>query len=192
MSWPERPPADWLGFEEARSRVLDLFSPLATELVPLDRGLNRALAAPIVAAATLPPWDNSAMDGYAVRGSSVAGALEGAPIELRVVGEARAGVGWTGELGAGEAVRIMTGGPVPEAADSVVRVEDTDREVRPGTVAIRSDRDRDATCAPAGRTCARAICCWTRASHWAPARSRWPPPRGSPRSGSTAGHGWPC
>ena len=151
MSWPERPPADWLGFEEARSRVLDLFSPLATELVPLDRGLNRALAAPIVAAATLPPWDNSAMDGYAVRGSSVAGALEGAPIELRVVGEARAGVGWTGELGAGEAVRIMTGGPVPEAADSVVRVEDTDREVRPGTVAIRSDRDRGRNVRPGGQ-----------------------------------------
>ena len=131
-AWPERPAADWLRVEEARARVLALVAPLPSERVPLDRALNRALARAIVAGATLPPWDNSAMDGYAVRGEDVAGASTAAPLELRVVGEARAGERWDGILGAREAVRIMTGGPIPAGADSVVRVEDTDRESAPG------------------------------------------------------------
>ena len=142
MSWPGKPDADWLSYEEARARALALFAPLPPETVSLSEALGRALAEEVVAPAKLPPWDNSAMDGYAVRGADVAGATPRAPLELRVMGEARAGIRWEGELGAGEAVRIMTGGPLPNGADSVVRVEDTDGEARTGWVVIRSDRDR--------------------------------------------------
>jgi molybdopterin molybdotransferase len=99
----------------------------------------------------LPPWDNSAMDGYAVRGADVAGASPGAPTELRVVGEARAGERWDGTLGAGEAVRIMTGGPIPAGADSVIRLEDTDREVRSGRIRVLADRDRGRNLRPGGQ-----------------------------------------
>ena len=151
MSWPERPLADWLGVDEAKKRVLALVSPLPSERIPLAQALNRALAAPIIAAATLPPWDNSAMDGYAVRGADLAGALPDRPVELRVVGEARAGVRWEGTVAPMEAVRIMTGGPIPNAADSVVRVEDTDREARAGRVLVRSDRDRGRNVRPGGQ-----------------------------------------
>ena len=151
MTWPERPAADWLGVDEARARVLAMVSPLPSEQVPLAQALHRALAAPIVATATLPPWDNSAMDGYAVRSVDLAGALPDRPIELRVVGEARAGVRWTGEVGRMEAVRIMTGGPIPQSADSVVRVEDTDREARAGRVLVRSERDRGKNVRPGGQ-----------------------------------------
>ena len=142
MSRPGKPDADWLPYEEARVRVLALFTPLPSEAVSLSGTLGRALAEEVVAPATLPPWDNSAMDGYAVRGADVAGTTPQAPLELRVMGEARAGVRWEGVLGPDEAVRIMTGGPLPSGADSVVRVEDTDGEARTGWVAIRSDRDR--------------------------------------------------
>jgi molybdopterin molybdotransferase len=82
------------------------------------------------------------MDGYAVRGMDVVGALPDHPVELRVVGEARAGVRWVGNLGPGDAVRIMTGGPLPDGADSVVRVEDTDGEEQDGRLWVRSERDR--------------------------------------------------
>ena len=142
MRWPERPPADWLSVNEASARVLALVSPLPSEDVPLVQALDRALAAPISAAATLPPWDNSAMDGYAVRGVDVDGALPDSPVEMRVVGEARAGIRWEGTLRPGDAVRIMTGGPIPDGADSVVRVEDTDREEQDGVLWVRSERDR--------------------------------------------------
>lgn len=142
MSWPKRPPADWLSVDEARARVLALVSPLPSEEVPLVQALNRALAAPISATATLPPWDNSAMDGYAVRGVDVVGALPDRPVEMRVVGEARAGIQWDGTLGPGDAVRIMTGSPLPDGADSVVRVEDTDGEEQAGRLWVRSERDR--------------------------------------------------
>jgi molybdopterin molybdotransferase len=151
-AWPERPAADWLRVEEARARVLALVAPLPTERVPLDRALNRALARAVVAGATLPPWDNSAMDGYAVRGDDVAGASNAAPLELRVVGEARAGERWDGCWATREAVRIMTGGPIPAGADSVVRVEDTDRESAPGRVRVLADRDRGRNCGPVART----------------------------------------
>src|SRR5439155_1730238 len=70
----------------------------------------------------VPPFRNSAMDGYAVRGDDVASA----PVELRVVGEVAAGEFPDRDVGPGEAMRIMTGAPMPEGADTVVRVEDTD------------------------------------------------------------------
>ena len=151
MTWPGRPAADWLSVDEARARVLALVAPLPHEEIPLAHALGRALAAPVAARATLPPWDNSAMDGYALRGADVAGAGPTSPVELAVVGEARAGVAWPGTIRSGQAVRIMTGGPIPEGADSVVRVEDTDRETEPGRVRVRSDRDRGRNVRPGGQ-----------------------------------------
>jgi molybdopterin molybdotransferase len=87
----------------------------------------------------LPPWDNASMDGYAVRSADVRGASPSAPVLLRVVATVAAGSSTTRELRPGEAIRIMTGAPVPAGADSVVRVEDSDGgEI---DVRIRSDRD---------------------------------------------------
>ena len=150
-TWPRRPTADWLSVTEARRRVLALVQPLPAENASLDDALGRALAEPVFAGATLPPWDNSAMDGYAVRGEDIAGASSRSPIELAVLGEARAGVPWEGELRTGQAVRIMTGGPLPKGADSVVRVEDTDGEARTGWVQVCSDRDRGRNRRPGGQ-----------------------------------------
>jgi molybdopterin biosynthesis enzyme len=92
---------------------------LGTEEVVLSQVLNRLLAEDIVADTDLPPFDRAQMDGYAVRAADVANA----PASLRIVGESAAGAGWHHEMKAGEAVRIMTGAPVPAGADAVQQVE---------------------------------------------------------------------
>jgi molybdenum cofactor synthesis domain-containing protein len=94
---------------------------LGTENVPLSRAPNRVLAEDIIADTDLPPFDRSQMDGYAVRAADIANA----PATLRIVGESAAGAGWHHEMKAGEAVRIMTGAPVPAGADAVQQVEFT-------------------------------------------------------------------
>ena len=143
--------ADWLGVSEALERVMAAASPLPPEQRPLDAILGRALAEDVVAEATLPPWTNSAMDGYAARAADIAGASRTAPITLRVVERVRAGEAPGRPIGAGEATRIMTGAPVPPGADSVVRVEDTDRERSSGTVHVLDDRDARQNLRPAGQ-----------------------------------------
>ncbi len=143
--------ADWLGVDEARQKMLDGVSPLALERLRLDTVLGRALAEDVVASATLPPWDNSAMDGFAVRAEDVRGASPDRPVRLRVVARVRAGERAEAAVGPGEAVRIMTGAPVPRGADSVVRVEDTDAEAEAGVVAVRADRDALQNVRPAGQ-----------------------------------------
>jgi molybdopterin molybdotransferase len=143
--------ADWLGVEEALARVLSAADPLAVERVPLSSALGRGLAEDVIAEATLPPWTNSAMDGYAVRAEDVRGASAATPVALRVVGRVRAGEAPGREVGRGEAVRIMTGAPIPPGADSVVRVEDTDREREPGVVHALDDRDAHHNLRPAGQ-----------------------------------------
>jgi molybdopterin molybdotransferase len=90
------------------------------------------------------------MDGYAVRGDDVEGASPAHPVLLTVTGRIAAGEPPSISVETGEAVRIMTGAPVPEGADSVVRVEDTDAESEPGTVRILGDRDRGRNIRPAG------------------------------------------
>ncbi len=148
----EERPADWLAPGEALGRILAHAPSPTAEEVSLPDAVGRALVEAITAAATLPPWDNSAMDGYAVRGEDVAGATAGHPVVLRVVGAAPAGTrGGDLRAGQGEAVRIMTGGPLPAGADSVVRVEDTDREAaEAGRVVILSDRDQGRNVRPRG------------------------------------------
>jgi len=99
---------------------------MPAEDVPLDEARGRVLAGPLAAGdEPVPGFDNSAMDGYAVRAADAVGAAEGAPIRVRVVGESRAGRPAAAELAAGEAIAISTGAMVPGGADAVVRVEDT-------------------------------------------------------------------
>jgi molybdopterin molybdotransferase len=143
--------ADWLGVEEAKSRILSTASPGDVEHERISEALGRALAEDIVADATLPPWTNSAMDGYAVRAADIRGASATSPVTLPVVGRLRAGDAPGREVAAGQAVRIMTGAPLPPGADSVVRVEDTDREREEGQVRILDDRDARQNLRPAGQ-----------------------------------------
>lgn len=115
-----------LTLDEARVRMLGGVGALPWESVALDAALGRVLAAPIESLLTLPPWDNSAMDGFAVRASDVKVAAREHPVRLRVIGEAAAGRSASGAVTEGTCVRILTGAPMPEGADAVVPVEDTD------------------------------------------------------------------
>lgn len=96
--------------------------PLEPESLSLESALGRVLAADIVAAEDLPPFDRSTVDGYAVRAAEVTGA-ESAPVRLRLRGEVRMGEGTTTQVGPGEAVRVPTGGVLPRGADAVVMQE---------------------------------------------------------------------
>lgn len=116
--------------EEARRRILSALSPLPSELIATSDGLSRVLAAPVTAQRTQPPADLSAMDGYAMRAEDASVV----PKTLSVLGECRAGAEVGDPLQPGEAVRIFTGAPLPEGADSVVIQEAT--ETLPGAVRI--------------------------------------------------------
>ncbi len=124
---------------QAVESILREIVPLPVERVPLADALGRVLAAAIVSPVTLPHWDNSAMDGYAVRSQDARGATRDRAVQLTIIETIVAG-GFPGRsVGQGEAARIMTGAPIPEGADSVVRVEDTDA----GTTSVRIFDDRD-------------------------------------------------
>lgn len=106
---------------EAQAQVLDAVPRLASLRVGIREALGLVLAADVQASHDLPPFENSAMDGYAVRSADVADA----PVELAVVDEVAAGAVATEAVGAGTAIKIMTGAPMPDGADAVVKVEDT-------------------------------------------------------------------
>jgi molybdenum cofactor synthesis domain-containing protein len=124
--------------EDAQAFVLASCPPLAPVAVDRRDALGLVLAEPVIAAELVPPFDNSAVDGYAVRALDVASV----PAELHVVGELAAGSAPVVAVGAGQAIRIMTGAPIPAGADAVVMVEDSetvggdrvrlDRSVRTG------------------------------------------------------------
>jgi molybdopterin molybdotransferase len=111
---------------EAIERVLSNAAPLPAESVPLRDALGRVLAQDVRSPIDHPPWPNSSMDGYAVRAVDVARAKLELPVVLPVRETVRAGQRSSSPLTAGTAVRIMTGAPMPDGADSVIRVEDTD------------------------------------------------------------------
>jgi molybdopterin molybdotransferase len=117
--------ADWVPLREAVTRVLAAVEPLEPESVPLGAGLGRVIAETVVSSIDQPPWDNSAMDGFAVRAADVRDASAERPVVLRVIESIPAGGFPTRSVGVGEATRIMTGAPVPDGADGVVRVEHT-------------------------------------------------------------------
>src|SRR3954468_17662086 len=128
-----------LSVAEASERILAEIRPLGIEKVPLRRALGRVCAEDIAAAVTMPPWSNSSMDGYAVRSADLTPAMTGKPLKLKVVATIAAGGFAPRALRRGEAMRIMTGAPVPEGADSIIRKEDTDGGGK--TVEIHDARD---------------------------------------------------
>ena len=135
-----------LTLEEARARILDGVRPLASEEIALPDALGRVLAIDAASRLTLPPWDNSAMDGYAVRSADVAGASPDTPIRLDVRGEVAAGHSATVTVTPGTAVRVLTGAIMPEGADAVVKVEDTDAPM--GAAALPDSVEVRAAVAP--------------------------------------------
>ena len=141
---------DWLAVEEAQERILAAATEPRSEDVPASDAVGRAIAEDVAATATLPFQDNSAMDGFAVRGQDIVDASPEHPVRLRVIGRVAAGDRGVDPIGPGEAVRIMTGGAVPPGADSVVRVEHTDAGREEGFVTILDRRDRGRNVRPAG------------------------------------------
>lgn len=122
--------------DEYLARILAAFEPLPAFQQPLMDALGLAVAEDVVAGVSLPSFDNSGMDGYAVRHADVVTATAEAPVHLPVVGEIGAGQARLLALAPGTAVKIMTGAPVPAGADSVVPYEWTDR----GTAQVRIEQ----------------------------------------------------
>lgn len=112
-----------IDLEEAKARVLSRVHANAPQVVAVRDARGLVLAEDIIATESIPPFDNTAVDGYAVKSADVATV----PVRLRVVDEVRAGVWPTTSVQDGEAIRIMTGAPMPQGADAVVMVEDTQR-----------------------------------------------------------------
>lgn len=115
-----------ISVEEALERVLSSVATLEPEEKPILEALGQALAEDVVSAMDIPPLDNTAMDGYAVRAADTAGASVTTPVRLRVVGELAAGYVYDGDVAPGAALRIMTGAPLPRGADAIVPFEETD------------------------------------------------------------------
>ena len=113
---------------DVQAEILGAVTPLEPVSVPLRHALELVTARDVVAGEAVPPFANTAMDGYAVRATDTAGAGPEAPLRLAVIGELPAGRAPTQPVGAGEAIRIMTGAPMPDGADAVVMVEYTERD----------------------------------------------------------------
>ncbi|MEZ4596447.1 MAG: molybdopterin molybdotransferase MoeA [Chloroflexota bacterium] len=143
-----------LRLEDALDRMLEGVAARATEDVTLGAALGRVLAEEVRARDALPPWDDSAMDGSAVRSEDVAAASADRPVVLRVVGEVAAGHAADASVTPGTALRILTGAALPRGADAVVRVEDTDAPAGvaalPARVGIRVAVPPGAAVRPAG------------------------------------------
>ncbi len=125
-----------LSVEQALARIMDGAAPLGTESVPIAQAHGRVLASALSAQHTQPPFNASAMDGYAVRAADVANL----PARLRVTGESAAGRGFHARIESGQAVRIFTGAPVPDGADAIVIQEITTRD---GDVVVVGEGELD-------------------------------------------------
>lgn len=147
---------DMLSVEEAFTRIMACFGPLEVEEKPLLDSLGQVLAATINSPLDLPPLPNSGMDGYAVRQADIRGASASSPRKLKVIGLVAAGQVSTQTVVPGSTIRIMTGGPIPEGADTVVPFEQTDEVQRRTSgqplseVAILSDLPMGGNVRPSG------------------------------------------
>ena len=128
--------AQMIPLEDYVSQVLEALSPLKDDRLELGRAHGRVLAEDVTAAVPVPPWTNSAMDGYAVRAKDTTGACPQTPVVLPVSGDVPAGTA-PRPLAEGTAQRIMTGAMLPEGADAVVKVEDTDQAPGPHPIPER-------------------------------------------------------
>ena len=125
-STPDTTPRNFLGVAEARSAIFEAIKPITGwERVAVRAALGRVLAADVIAPCNVPAHDNSAMDGYALRAADLAASADTAP---NVVGTAFAGRPFSGIVGPGQAIRIMTGAAIPEGADTIVVQEVARRE----------------------------------------------------------------
>ena len=127
---------------EALERLLEGAAALPGESVALADAADRVLAEPVVALRTQPPFNASAMDGYAARAADVASA----PARLSVIGMAPAGRGFDGTVGKAQAVRIFTGAPLPEGADTIV-IQENVRDLGGGQIEVIEPTAKDATSA---------------------------------------------
>ena len=137
-----------LSVSEARERILAKISPLEPETVPLQTAHGRVLAEDIIAGRDVPPFANSAMDGYAIRAADVSTATGEQPVRLRLLGEVQAGYAPPCAVETATALRIMTGAMIPEGSDAVVRLEDA--EERNGQVQVRVPASAGANVRAAG------------------------------------------
>ena len=131
-----------LSVEAARDAVLAAAEPVGTERLRVADALSRVIAETAIARVSLPPWPNSAMDGYAIRAADTAAASDEDPVRLEIIGDIRAGAEPDVVVRHGTGARIATGAPLPVGADAVVPVEATtplDATGMPGP------RGRDAT-----------------------------------------------
>jgi molybdopterin molybdotransferase len=116
-----------ISVEEAIHRILEQIPRLGKERLHILQSMGRVLGEDIIAPRNIPPWDNSAMDGYAVRWEDIHASSPQKGVELKVLADLPAGRVFEGEVGPGEAIRIMTGAPLPRGSDTVVQVEDTEK-----------------------------------------------------------------
>jgi molybdopterin molybdotransferase len=123
-----------LELEAALDRILAALPPPVPENIPLVSAHRRFLAEKILSPLDLPGFDNSAMDGYAVRAADLQNASTAAPVSLRLTGRVAAGEIFAGEVNSGDCVRIFTGSPLPRGADAVIMQEDSRPDAAPGRV----------------------------------------------------------
>ena len=148
MSWHPDRPADWLSLTDALTIILEHVPAMPAETVRLDEAVGRTLAQDMRSPIDHPPWDNSAMDGYAARSADVMGASREEPRQLQLIEKVPAGGFPQNTLTPGTVIRIMTGAPVPRGADSVIRVEHT--KVDDDVVAVLNDADAGRNIRPRG------------------------------------------
>ncbi len=156
--------------EDAQKTVFEAAQPLGIEKVGLIEALGRVLAEDIIAPRDNPPWDNSAMDGFAVRWEDIK--QEHAiskPVELKIIEEVPAGKVATKSVGRGQAIRIMTGAPLPKGADSVVKVEET--ESTPDIVRIFKTVERGGNVRPQGEDVKKGECIIAKGTQIRPAEA---------------------
>lgn len=146
--------SEMISLEEARALVLSHVRPLPVETVPVLEAVGRVAAADLASDIDIAPFAHSAMDGFAVRASELAGASPESPVELDVIAEVAAGDVFEGVIGAGQCVRIMTGAPLPADADAVVKYEVVNAvsgDGKPGSrVVFRAPADARANVREAG------------------------------------------
>lgn len=128
-----------LSLEAAQQRIIDSIEPLPPVTVPLAEAADRFLTERLVSTVNLPGFDNSAMDGYAVRAADVSRASVETPVALRLIGRAAAGEVFLGEMIPGTCVRVFTGSPLPAGADAVIMQEDTRFDGASATTALMLD-----------------------------------------------------
>jgi molybdopterin molybdotransferase len=132
-----------ISVEEARNRILEAFAPLGMEKVSILDALGRVIGEDVLAGRAVPPKDNSAMDGYALRAEDTHRASVESPVRLTVAEDIPAGAVPQKRVGPREAARIMTGAPIPEGADAVIRMEDTWEEDRRVAIVVEAQKDQN-------------------------------------------------